>query len=521
MLKLLIADDEYFIRERLKKLIDYHALGYELAGEADNGEKAYKLLKELKPDLAILDIQMPLLSGLELAQKIYTEKLDTKVIILTSFDYFSYAQESIHYGVFSYLLKPVDKLMLTSVLKDASAHIMEERHIHGIVDRYQAARQSEAFLEYLQGETLSEEHTALTEERFCSFPKDMSPALFLIRLENPDGEPGISSTFLTALKEQALFETIYSFICSDNICGFLAFEYSLAKLRTKASYIPELIHNILKTSSAIAASPADLHSLQQCFATLFSLIQQAVFLEKDRVYWPENLPDIPAFPPRYLCGFREPFLVNLRAGNTEGASEVFSQALYSMALKAPSAYNLSVTLSEFFLSCSLYTNELHTGQGSNHVFYVHELTENYLTLEGILDWCRTYLNMICCPPGNSEHASPNILVSKVTKLIETSYADPSLDLSYIADHTGYTASYLSSTFKRITGFSVVQYITKYRIEAARSLLSQEGIKLKEVCEKIGYSDVFYFSKRFKSFFGYSPSEYMKIAAQALPDAGRH
>lgn len=512
MLKILIADDEYFIRERLKHLVDYQSLGYELAGEAANGEKAWQLIRELKPDLAILDIKMPLLSGLNIAQKIHEEQLGTKVIILTSYDYFSYAQESIHYGVFAYLLKPVDRLMLTDVLQDVSKNIMESRHLHTMADQYYTEKQANIFLNYLQGDTLPPEDKPLFDELTDKFPHGTPFALCLIKIENKDGEPYILKNLLSLIKDQHIFKDFYPFIYTDNICGLLIFESSLTRLEARyykvSGCIPETFS---RPFVIISGEPSlDFTRLPEEFQALLSLIGHSVFLKKNRIYWLDECRDITASPQRFLCNFRAAFLISLRSGNPEKACEVFTEALYSMAKEAPSAYNLSIVLSEFFLSCSIYTNEIQEASGTDNAFYVHELMENYLSLEEIAAWCSSYLSSVCHSPSSAEHASPNILVSKAVSIIEASFADPDLDLSFIADKTGYTSSYLSTTFKKITGFSIVQYITKYRMEKARTLLGDGSLKLKDICDRIGYTDVFYFSKRFKSFYGYSPSDYMKM-----------
>lgn len=127
MLTLLIADDEYFILERLKQIIDYQSLGYQLTDTAQNGRDAMRIIEEKAPDLAILDIKMPCLSGLDIAEQIYTNKWKTKVVILTSYDYFDFARQAISCQVFSYLLKPVNKADLTEILTDAAKLILDQK----------------------------------------------------------------------------------------------------------------------------------------------------------------------------------------------------------------------------------------------------------------------------------------------------------------------------------------------------------------------------------------------------------
>ncbi len=120
MLKMLIADDEKIIRDGLMEAFDWHSMGIEVVGLAQNGETALSLFDQYQPDIVITDIRMPRMDGLELTEKIRKQNQDVKIIILTGYDEFSYAQQSIKNNVFDYLLKPVKKAQLKeSVLRAA------------------------------------------------------------------------------------------------------------------------------------------------------------------------------------------------------------------------------------------------------------------------------------------------------------------------------------------------------------------------------------------------------------------
>ena len=79
MLTLLIADDEYFILERLKRILNYSELGFELIASASNGKETLRLIEDLEPDLAIVDIKMPYISGLDIAKYIYEKSWTQKL----------------------------------------------------------------------------------------------------------------------------------------------------------------------------------------------------------------------------------------------------------------------------------------------------------------------------------------------------------------------------------------------------------------------------------------------------------
>lgn len=101
----MIADDELFVREGLKTLINWEELGFQLIGDFDNGESIIEEMIANPPDVVILDIQMPSKTGLEVAAWIYEHKLDIQVILLTAYSQFQYAKEAIDYQVKYYIVK--------------------------------------------------------------------------------------------------------------------------------------------------------------------------------------------------------------------------------------------------------------------------------------------------------------------------------------------------------------------------------------------------------------------------------
>jgi YesN/AraC family two-component response regulator len=112
----LIADDEFFIRQRLIKLIPWQKLNFNLAYEAENGMQVLDFLKQTPVHLVILDIQMPKMNGLEVIQYIDTHYPQTKVLILSGYNDFEYARQTLRYNAVDYLLKPVDPTHLEAVL---------------------------------------------------------------------------------------------------------------------------------------------------------------------------------------------------------------------------------------------------------------------------------------------------------------------------------------------------------------------------------------------------------------------
>ena len=127
MLKIFLAEDEVIVRETIKRMIPWEDLGFELVGEAADGEMALPLLLRQKPDLLITDIKMPFMDGLTLAKVAKKEIPGLKVVILSGYDDFNYAKQAINIGVEDYLLKPITKNALIERLIEIRSRYEHEK----------------------------------------------------------------------------------------------------------------------------------------------------------------------------------------------------------------------------------------------------------------------------------------------------------------------------------------------------------------------------------------------------------
>lgn len=115
--KVLIVEDEVFMREGLKNLIDWKELGFEIVGEAEDGISAFEFMKKMQVDVLISDIKIPLLSGLDLIERVKKEiKNPPEVIIISGYADFEYAKKAIQHGVVNYILKPIEEEELVDTL---------------------------------------------------------------------------------------------------------------------------------------------------------------------------------------------------------------------------------------------------------------------------------------------------------------------------------------------------------------------------------------------------------------------
>ena len=140
MLKVFLVEDESIVRNGLRDNIPWQQYGYDFVGEASDGEMALPLIRKLKPDVLITDIKMPFLDGLALSKIAISEFPNLKIIIISGYDDFEYAQKAIQIGVEQYLLKPITRRNLQKVLLEVGEKIGSEREQKDYVEQFQNER---------------------------------------------------------------------------------------------------------------------------------------------------------------------------------------------------------------------------------------------------------------------------------------------------------------------------------------------------------------------------------------------
>ena len=137
MLKIFLVEDEIVIREGIRNNVDWEKEGFFFAGCASDGEMAYSMILKERPDILITDIRMPFMDGLELSRLLRKDLPQLKIIIISGYREFEYAQKAIDLGVTEYLLKPFKASKLLEVVHGVAEKIEKERQEQELLKRYQ------------------------------------------------------------------------------------------------------------------------------------------------------------------------------------------------------------------------------------------------------------------------------------------------------------------------------------------------------------------------------------------------
>ncbi len=545
MLKVFIADDEVFIVELLKHLIDWDSMGLEIVGTANDGITALQQIRETEPHIVITDIRMPNIDGLELVRQVAESHPKTVFIIVSGHKNFQYAQTAMRYGVKDYLLKPINAKALAGILTSIIAEINFQRS--------QGAKISEI------NEKLNVAQFKLYEsflERICSD----SPAPF-VSLESVNREymlrlePGVFLLFylkidhLSPLEDAAFLESLYNELLPDILreLGAHCFELIYSMRGSKCVFVANLKDEELpgfnqSLQKLVAESEKKLQKYSNLYLTvlkgcaknslegLANSCDDAGRALRSRIIY--GLNTVIEAPPRYSSkADRDRIFTQaekdslLRSIEKFNVLEIKSQIIKLFAI----AENEHIDHADFYwdLIGDIYARFLNAIQSLGIVADINQeaaafraeleecLSINALKL-ALLQKVQGYIAQYESAEDNSE----NISVSIVKKYISEHYREK-LSLNDVAQLVFLNPVYFSVLFKRETGTNFIDYINNYRVDVSKKYLKRIEYPLTEVAELSGFSNVKYFSKTFKKNVGITPTQYRSKYMRHGIGAARH
>lgn len=496
---LLIADDEYFIRQRLKKIIPWTMLNLKLAGEAENGVEVLNFLNEQHIDIVLLDIRMPKMLGTETALHIRQNFPETQVIILSGYNEFEYARSALQNGVSDYLLKPVDPSALLSSL---------EKCIEKIDLRQKTTAKLKSFDRHMRSNALADvRDRKLSTAQLCQQYPDFSQYRYSAYIgiftmeDTPAGALGLSD-----LIRRELDLYCEHFQESGHIYVIQLFFTTGADI----SHLGSLLTDYVSASpNYIFLTANHVFSLEDdwglYYRRIISSLNQRYFHPSSDLFM-EFKHKEQGNEKLDLAKLRQTVMEYLNLNDVKNFESFIEKSFDTIAQKK----NIDLLFS--FLNELFITFQIHYKIPANLDCsisdFISDMIEEEHTCEKLKETVLHYGNQCMslkkAPPSDVSYCR------KISAYIDENYMNPELTVSSIAEHFQLNASYLGTIFKNVRDQSLLQYITKARMEAAKKLLATGEYLVSEVAAAIGYSDVFYFSKCFKKNFGCSPKEFIRI-----------
>ena len=504
MIKVLIVDDEYIMRQGLKYMFNWEQEGYEIVGEATNGAEALKLIEELKPHIIICDIVMPILNGVDFAEAVHRMHPQIQTIILSGYDNFEYVKHTLMNGVVDYILKPtLNQEELRKVLKKAAERIPGYK-LSGDTGMVSYERLLER---YLLGHD--------KELDVCQFSQYFTAPYFRIyalnrNKQNDKGQDMAEVLYKKLERELQNIKNVQKLVITIReglVCVIFCFELSQEKklLNRIADINEQLVLLCPYILGVVSRNFSD-------FALLYTVYQQDVLKNVDKAFYFEETKLL-------IAGQQEPeeqvpiskfdfFRYNQMLNNKQYVDAVrmlsdYNQAALEGQMDVFRLKNQMKNMIYHFLDCLQISDQ----EREDHRYrFFHEI--NQAMYEKSYCSCIHNIMMTLQELSGQSGTQTNERIEKMLVYIARNYQED-LKLEDLASEFNFNYHYLSAYFSQQMQEGFSDYLNRVRIEKACRLLQESNKSIAQISSEVGYAEHSYFCRVFKKVTGETPSEWRR------------
>ncbi len=507
-LNVMLVDDDRIILDDIRSMIDWEANGLRIVATAPNGKKAFELYRHYMPDIVITDIKMPIMDGMELVEKIREISADTKILLLTSYKEFEYAKKAIEQGISDYYLKNdisaesfLKKLLsiredIEKQLKTYSQslhHVMEDL----IEDGPDIALESVG--PQIRAELEKQYYFLLVDVcmplRIAASPADENHAALVALSKKLER--------LRPFEGRCLFHAIGNF----HILLALTPQDAVAKPMDMFRDAALQISHFLEEESGIqccfgySLSCMDILGYLTEFYPELSHRHDAAFLAPGTLF---DLADtggqaVQSIAKKIMWELRKNFDTLEEAGLHRIADDFFRHA--GQTLDFSSVRDLCA---QAFVLLEEYCQQ----QDSDPLWAEHTFLQAILsTAKDMEQWFFQSFESIFRDRRQRAERGYSQSTQNAVAYIDRNFNRLELSVAEIARAVCLSSGRISVLFKRETGETLNEYITKVRIRHAKKLLATTPLKVYEIAERVGYGSGQYFSQIFQQYTGLKPKDY--------------
>lgn len=512
---ILIVEDEYLTRQGIKGMIHWEQEGFQIVGEASNGEEALARIEELKPQIVLTDVVMPVMDGIALTQAIQERYPETRVIVLSGYSDFEYVKSIFQNGAVDYILKPMlNREDLLGTLRKAAGQIPDFVLTRGGGDSFESVI-NQALSGFPAPDALEKLRKVFPDPRF--FLVGMNVPYVLGNAANLRREAGI----LAAGAEKFLPGVMTRVATIDRKFLLMIVNYAAEPYRCLEERVKKLVASVRVKSPRIfyvySREFSGLDLLKKTYTRLTALSRQRFYFRDGFVQGEDAFSPIAA-EPFDAAGFS----ALVRASDMEQALEQLDAWLHQAAGRhAPGEFELKSLVQDALYQILAFWEE--NGMDRQQVaslkrdcfIRISEATfaEDLLEAFGCIraDFLTLFEERALQQGKRS--------VQEILDYVEEHCAE-ALTLNDVAKTFNFNYSYLSAYFSTNNREGFSEYLNHTRIRRAEKLLREGDIPVSEVCGMVGYRDHSYFSKVFKKFTGKTPSEFRRQCGAGAPGGRR-
>lgn len=535
--KIIIVDDEPIVREGIRNRIPWADHGFECVGVSENGRDALEAVNRLKPDVVMTDIYMPFMDGLELSRQIAEQYPLTKIIILTGYDDFEYAQQAVKIQVADFILKPVTSMEIREMLDKLKKEMDEERghreHLNRLKQQLNESLPllKERFLERLASSALNEWEI---KSKMAYFKIPLHGPLFVAIATDMDE---------LRTEEQGTDNELYAFAVYNIIQEIAEKEPASAVFRFKGNKVITILsgggeQNLYSRTQRLAEEIRtsvkmylnftvtvgvgticrQLKDIRHSCRASVAALEYRLLIGSDQVVSISDLEKRGSIP-LYDGTEAENALVSaIKTGTPDKVEQSISKLIAELGNASISLEQCYVRVLRTMLAVLQALLEIGCSEKELLGKETRLLTELYSfrSLDEIERWLKDMCGKAVKGVADTRRDISRNQMLDAVEYIQRNYDDFELSVKMVCCRIFMSASYFSSLFKAHTGKTFVEYVTFIRMEKAKELLKHSNMKTYEIATKTGYQDAQYFSVLFKKYTGDTPTEYrLKMLAGGI------
>ncbi len=529
--RIILVDDEEEVRKSIIKIIDWEKAGFEVIGDAENGEDALELVDQYEPDLVLTDIRMPYMDGLTLAGKIRQTHPSIKVIIFSGYDDFEYAKEAIKLNIVEYILKPVNAEELFNILLKVKARMDEEiERIKNIDELKETFAKNlpilkENFLKnIMHGRIESAQIPVLEKEYGLNIADAEKWTVILVsfkRIENMESEKtGFENeTQLIPISVRKLLAKYLENCCryeifnsSTGLCALLSLNSSnsLDEIILVLRDVCREAKNVLSLHLTIGIGQPrnSLSDMPECYEEAHEAVSYDAIAGIGVIY----IHDVEPFSgaaPQLTSDDEHDFTSAIKFGTEKEIQACVNRLIEKMQsahMRVNEHQAYLISMMDILLQ-TVRRNELEPesifGEKFDYLEILSRLQNDEILRGWLVETCIKINRMI----NAGRESSTQSMIKSAKKYIENNYMDPDISLETICAQLHISSAYFSTIFKKETGESYSSYLTHVRLEKAADLLGTTDDKTYLIARQVGYEEPNYFGYVFKKQYGMTPSKF--------------
>lgn len=504
-MKVVIVEDEIRIREGIEKLLLKAKDEFELVGEAENGEAGLHLLRELRPDIVITDIRMPLMDGLEMLTQMMNEGLNTKAIVLSAYSEFEYARKAMKLGVTEYLLKPITYHDFLQALENVKYQVEKERQ-----DKPAQIGTIEQIFQFLIDGSLE-----INDELFSylsnnyQIEKEQSFAIVCTYLGSNYQEVWEKAKSELAHGLSRYEKLSYCIIEAPHRNSLLTVLYHYNSSRDLERWLQYQILNKQFEKCAIGWIEANgIMELEHSVQLLYPYMDWNISLDREILISYPKITQIQTASCVYPIELETRVKTAICGYDWDKVSQIvedFQKSFLDGQIYIPKEIKeCYVRFLWVMISIAKEVGCIEAQKLDSQKLL--EMIMNAQTKEEL--WSASNFLVSLMVPEQRKDETVHLTIKKVVSIIHEFY-QTGITLEEISIRLNMTPEYIGTLFHKEMGVTFSTYMKNFRINKAKELLCGTQYKLYEISERVGYNDPKYFSKVFKEITGQLPTDYRK------------